>query len=71
VRLGLDQRKGDVAVEPGVVREEDALRAALTEEPSDLVASASELGRLLHRGRAGGMDAGLALPSARTPNEPK
>ena len=45
----LDQREGDVAVEARVVREEDALLAALAEEPTHLVAAGGEGGRLLGR----------------------
>ena len=47
--LGLDERDGDVAVEPGVGGEVDSLLPALAEKAAELVAAARDGGR--HRGR--------------------
>ena len=43
--LGLDERERDLAVEVRVVREVDALLAALAEQPHELVATAGDRAR--------------------------
>jgi hypothetical protein len=40
--IGLDQGESDIAPQPGVMGEVDALLAAFAEEPSDLVSATGE-----------------------------
>ena len=63
--VGLDQGEGDVAIQPLVVREVDALLAALTEEAPHGVATGDEARGVLDGGGGRGAGAGSTLSGAR------
>jgi hypothetical protein len=72
--LGLDERDGHVALEPGVVPQVDPLLRALTQEAADLVAAPADAGRHgaggrhrsdRSRGRGGGRHGGGRRPGRR------